>query len=87
MKKERPKWNTIDWEKIQLRIRRIQVKIYNHSLTGNKNQLTKLQKILLNLFEAKLLFVRKVTQDSRGKKIAGIDGVKWLLVSTRRSPR
>ena len=71
-------WNTINWKKIQLRVWRIQTKIYNYSLKGNKIQVIKLQKILINLFEAKLLAVRKVTQDNRGKKTAGIDGVKLL---------
>ena len=65
-------WNAINWKKIQLRVWRIQTKIYDCSLKGNKVQVVKLQKILINLFEAKLLAVRKVTQDNRGKKTAGI---------------
>ena len=65
-------------KKIQLRVWRLQTKIYDCSLKGNKVQVIKLQKILINLFEAKLLAVRKVTQDNRGKKTAGIDGVKLL---------
>jgi RNA-directed DNA polymerase len=36
----------------------------------------RLQKILISLSEAKLLAVRKVTQDNRGKKTAGVDGVR-----------
>ena len=32
---------------------------------------------------AKLLAVRRVTQDNRGKKTAGIDGVKSLTVNQR----
>jgi len=76
-------WNDINWKKIQLRVWRIQTKIYHCSLKGNKVQVIKLQKILINLFEAKLLAVRKVTQDNRGKKTAGIDGVKLLSPSQR----
>lgn len=34
--------------------------------------------------EAKFLAVRKVTQDNRGKKTAGVDGVR-LLAPTKRS--
>lgn len=76
-------WNAINWKKIQLRVWRIQTKIYDCSLKNNKVQVIKLQKILINLFDAKLLAVRKVTQDNRGKKTAGIDGVKLLSPSQR----
>lgn len=43
----------------------------------------KLQKVLISLSEAKLLAVRKVTQDNRGKKTAGVDGVR-LVAPTKR---
>lgn len=45
--------------------------------------MTRLQKVLINLLEAKLLVVRKTTQDNRGKKTAGVDGVR-LLAPTKR---
>ena len=77
MKKEKT-WNSIKWKEVQLRVWRIQTQIYNYSLKGDKLQVTHLQKILINLLETKLLAVRKVTQDNRGKKTAGIDGVKLL---------
>jgi RNA-directed DNA polymerase len=41
-------------------------------------QLRKLQHVLLKSYEGKLLAVRKVTQDNRGKNTAGIDGVMKL---------
>lgn len=59
-------WNTVNWKKIQLRIWRIQRKIYECSRKNDKTRVIKLQKILINLPEAKLLAVRKVTQDNRG---------------------
>ena len=74
MKSRKPDWETIDWRKIQLRIWRIQTKIYDCSKKGNKSDVVKFQKLLLSLFEAKLLAVRKVTQDNRGK----ICGLKFL---------
>ena len=76
-------WNSIDWRKIQLRIWRIQKKIYDYSRQSEKVKVIKLQKILINLLEAKLLAVRKVTQDNRGKKTAGVDGIR-LLAPTKR---
>lgn len=64
-------WNSINWRKIQLRIWRIQIKIYDCSKRGEKFKVIKLQKILISLPEAKFLAVRKVTQDNRG-------GLKFL---------
>ena len=76
-------WNDINQKKIQLRVWKIQTKIYDCSLKGNKVQVIKPQKTLINLFEAKLLAVTKATQNNRGKKTAGIDGVKLLSPSQR----
>ena len=81
--KSKVDWNSINWRKIQLRIWRIQKKIYDCSRRSEKFDVIKLQKILINLPEAKLLAVRKITQDNRGKKIAGVDGVR-LLAPTKR---
>lgn len=67
-------WKTINWKKIHLRVWRIQTKIYNYSRKNDKAKVQKLQKILIKLMDAKLLAVRKVTQDNRGKRTAGIDG-------------
>lgn len=78
MKSKKLDWESIDWRKGQLRIWRIQTKIYDCSKKGNEFDVVKFQKLLLSLFEAKLLAVRKVTQDNRGKRTAGIDGVSLL---------
>lgn len=78
-------WKTINWRKTQLRVWRIQIKIYNCSKKQNKYEVIKLQKILINLLETKLLAVRKVTQDNRGKKTAGVDGISLLPPKKRLS--
>jgi len=41
MKSRKPNWETIDWRKIQLRIWRIQTKIYDCSKKGNKSDVVK----------------------------------------------
>ncbi|EGJ28360.1 RNA-directed DNA polymerase [Moorena producens 3L] len=43
----------------------------------------KLQKTLMKSWTAKMIAVRKVTQENRGKKTAGIDGVKALTNKQR----
>lgn len=62
-------WNSINWRKIQLRIWRIQRKIYDCSKRSEKFKVIKLQKTLISLLEAKFLAVRKVTQDNRGRAL------------------
>ena len=63
-------------EKSNLEFGEYKKKIYDCSKRNKKFDVIKLQKILINLPEAKLLAVRKITQDNRGKKIAGVDSVR-----------
>jgi RNA-directed DNA polymerase len=81
--KRKIEWKSIDWKKIHLRVWRIQTEIYRCSKIGDYDRIVKLQKILINLLEAKLLAVRKVTQDNRGKATSGVDGIKILAPSKR----
>lgn len=77
------KWQSINWKRAHLRCAKLQRKIYEFSL---KNELTKVhiyQDMLLKSSSAKLIAVRSVTQDNRGKKTAGVDGKKSLGVNER----
>ena len=47
-------------------------------LYGEIKQVRKLQKTLMKSWSCKVLAVRRVTQENRGKKTAGVDGVKSL---------
>lgn len=53
-------------------------KFFQAALEKNKIKLHKYQKRLLESDSAKLLTVRKVTQDNRGRKTAGVGGVILL---------
>jgi len=50
---------------------------------GNHAKARKLQKILFNSYSAKIIGIRKVTQDNQGKKTAGVDGVKDVTPKQR----
>lgn len=76
-------WNTINWNKIQRNVFKLQKRIYQASLRGDVKSMRKLQKLLLKSNAAKLLAVRKVTQDNQGKNTAGIDGVSKLTPKQR----
>ncbi len=76
-------WNQIDWRKVELSVFKLQKRIYQASKNDNVRKLRRLQKTLLNSYHAKLLAVRRVTQDNTGKKTAGVDGVKALKPKER----
>src|SRR6266550_1253303 len=69
-------WNQLPWRKLEKYCFRIQKRIYQASQRGNTRAVHKLQKLLLKSEAARLLAVRRVTQDNQGKKTAGVDGVK-----------
>ena len=61
----------------------IQKRIYQARKPGEKRKVEKLQKLLMKSRSARLLAVRRVTQDNQGKKTAGIDGVKSVKPKER----
>jgi RNA-directed DNA polymerase len=69
-------WRELPWHKLEQYVYRVQKRIYRASQRGNTRQVEKLQKLLLKSEAARLLAVRRVTQDNQGKKAAGVDGVK-----------
>src|SRR5256885_13008898 len=69
-------WNKLPWRKLEQHVYRIQKRIYRASQRGETRKVEKLQKLLMKSESARLLAVRRVTQDNQGKKTAGIDGVK-----------
>ncbi len=76
-------WNEIDWRKVEKSVFKLQKRIYQASKIDNVGKLRRLQKTLLNSYHAKLLAVRRVSQDNGGKKTAGVDGVKSLTAKQR----
>jgi RNA-directed DNA polymerase len=76
-------WRSIDWRKLEKRVYKLQKRIYRASNRGDIKALRKLQKMLMKSWSAKVLAVRRVTQDNQGKKTAGVDGVKSLSPKQR----
>ena len=71
-------WRELPWRKLEKHVYRIQKRIYRASQRGNYRKVEVLQKLLLKSEAARLLAVRRVTQDNQGKKTAGVDGVKTV---------
>jgi RNA-directed DNA polymerase len=73
---ESESWRKLPWRKLEQHVYHIQKRIFKAESNGNHRAVHKLQKLLLKSRAARLLAVRRVTQDNQGKKTAGVDGVK-----------
>src|SRR5215475_5291464 len=69
-------WALLPWRKLEQQVYRLQKRIYRASERGNQRAVHRLQQLLMRSRSARLLAVRRVTQDNQGKKTAGVDGVK-----------
>ncbi len=78
-------WHELNWRKLERRVYKLQKRIYQSSQRGNVKAVRRLQKTLMKSWSARALAVRRVTQDNRGKKTAGVDGVKALTPKQRLS--
>ncbi len=66
-------WKTINWTKVEFRVRRYQTRIYKASRDNNSPKVRCLQKRLLRSLDAKMMAVRRVTTLNKGKRTPGID--------------
>jgi RNA-directed DNA polymerase len=71
-------WALLPWRKLEQQQYRLQKHIFKASERGDLKTVHKLQKLLMKSRSARLLAVRRVTQDNQGKKTAGVDGVKSI---------
>ena len=62
---------------------RLQKRIYRAQACGNAKTVHSLQRLLMKSEAARMLAVRRVTQDNQGKKTAGIDGIKAVGPAVR----
>nr|UAT97952.1 hypothetical protein Ahn.fas.Ore.mt_049 [Ahnfeltia fastigiata] len=72
------KWNNIDWRSKEIWLTQLQLKIFKLSKEGDISSVFTLQKQLVNHESAKLLAIRRITQDNLGKRTAGVDGISKL---------
>jgi RNA-directed DNA polymerase len=76
-------WKNIPWTKFQKNIFRLQKRIYRARKRGDIRTVHNLQRLLLRSWSARLIAVRRVSQDNRGKRTAGVDGVASLTPKQR----
>jgi RNA-directed DNA polymerase len=71
-------WSDIPWPEVEARVHALQRRIYRAEKEGNRRKVRGLRRLLLRSTSAKLLAVRRVTQDNQGKKTPGVDGIVFL---------
>lgn len=69
-------WKSIIWKTVEDHVGRLQLRIAKAIKLGRYGKAKALQWLLVHSFYAKILAVRKVTQNA-GKYTAGVDGVIW----------
>lgn len=67
------RWKDLPWKTIEKKVWQQQLQIYKATRDGNIQLTRKLQKRLVNSYKTKLLAVKRVTQDNRGRKTSGTD--------------
>jgi RNA-directed DNA polymerase len=76
-------WQGIPWTQVHRHVFRLQKRMDRATQRGEVRTVHKLQKVLVKSWYARLLAVRRTTQDNRGKHTAGIDGAKSLTPPQR----
>src|SRR5712691_893525 len=69
-------WHAIQWPKAHQNVRRLQARLVKATKAGRWGKVKALQHLLTHSFSAKVLAVRRVTEND-GKKTAGVDGALW----------
>jgi len=76
-------WKALPWKDIERSVFRLQQRIYRAERRGDYEQVHNLQRLLLHSWSARCLAVRRVSQDNRGKRTPGVDGVANLTPKQR----
>lgn len=72
----KPTWDVINWQHVSDEVKRLQMRIAKAVREKRHGKVKALQWLMTHSFSAKLMAVKRVTQNS-GAKTPGIDGVLW----------
>jgi len=75
-------WADVDWKKVEEYVNRLQTRITKAVKEQKWHLVKRLQYLLTHSFYAKLLAVKRVTQN-RGKRTAGVDGETWTTPKSK----
>ena len=75
---ELSEWDALPWSRIRLTVQQLQNRIYRASTQGDTQTVRRLQARMLRDKYCKLVSVRRVTTDNRGRRTPGVDGLVYL---------
>lgn len=76
------KWKSIDWSIVEGKVNKLQSRIAKAMKNNRVNLVKKLQYLLTKSYYAKLLAVKRIT-NNKGKRTPGVDGETWLTPSRK----
>lgn len=71
-------WKEVDWKLVQKRLFRQQNRVYKASMEGNRAKVHALQRRIIGSLDAKLIAVRRVTTENKGRNTDGVDGQRAI---------
>lgn len=80
---DRINWSSIDWIQCYKKVKNLRHRIYRATKEKDWNKVRSLTKLMMRSQSNLLESVKKVTQDNKGRKTAGIDKKKALTSITR----
>jgi len=76
-------WKSIDWKEINEYVKKLRQRIYRAEQLGQHRKVRKLQRLMMRSKANLLISIRRVTQENKGKRTAGVDGYKALTPKDR----
>jgi RNA-directed DNA polymerase len=76
-------WQRVNWHKANRLVRNLRQRIFKAAQAEDWKKVQSLQKLMLRSYSNTLVSVRRVTQDNKGKRTHGVDGVKVLTPDER----
>lgn len=70
-------WSSINWKRVEFGVRRLQMRIAKSARAKCWGKVQALQHLLTRSHQAKLLAVKRVTEN-QGRNSPGIDGIVWI---------
>jgi RNA-directed DNA polymerase len=75
-------WHAVNWRQVERNVKGMQIRIAKATREGKWRKVKALQRMLTRTLSAKLLAVRRVTEN-QGKRTAGVDGELWESPETK----
>jgi RNA-directed DNA polymerase len=69
-------WQSVNWRKANRQVRNLRQRIFKAAQAKDWNKVRSLQKLMMRSYSNTLVGVRRVTQENKGKRTPGIDGMK-----------